>query len=135
MHKHDLAGSSLLAQVLLHGTRRRYRIFAVAGIALVLLSASWMYFALGTDRSRARQNYWFSTKESTSGHQTQKNTSQGGSGSVWSAITPLADAGSLIPPKIWQIMLPKKQSADKLVIDPEKLRDTTSWLAMNTDYA
>ena len=42
---------------------------------------------------------------------------------------------SLIPPKIWQIMLPKGgHGGDLYNVDPEQLRETKSWLAKNIDY-
>lgn len=47
---------------------------------------------------------------------------------------PVSDPSkSPIPPKIWQILLPKGHSRDQ-PIDPEQLKDTASWLAMNVDY-
>jgi alpha 1,6-mannosyltransferase len=134
MHQHEPAGSSLLAQILHHATRRRYRIFTVTGIALVLLWAAWVYYGLGIDGSRARPHHWFPTNDSMKDHQTQTTAGQECSGSGWRAQNPEADVGFLIPPKIWQILLPKKQSVDNLVIAPERLRDTASWLALNTDY-
>jgi len=41
-----------------------------------------------------------------------------------------------IPPKIWQILLPKSSSKSKenFVADPKILAETPSWLAKNTDY-
>lgn len=39
-----------------------------------------------------------------------------------------------IPSKIWQIMLAKDKGIQEAAIDPEDIRETTSWLAMNTDY-
>lgn len=117
--KGDMTSSSLLA--LLHGTRRRTRINAAAGITIFLLATlTWMYCGLRTYQvSTAPQHHWATTKDNTSGYHKEDHP---------------ANASSLIPPKIWQIMLPKKK-ADKFVIDPEKLKDTASWLAMNTDYA
>ncbi|KAK2028990.1 initiation-specific alpha-1,6-mannosyltransferase [Colletotrichum zoysiae] len=41
--------------------------------------------------------------------------------------------GHLIPPKIWQIMLPK-QGSDSTPINPDTLKETATWLAMNPDY-
>ncbi|KAK2036516.1 hypothetical protein LZ31DRAFT_601216 [Colletotrichum somersetense] len=41
--------------------------------------------------------------------------------------------GHLIPPKIWQIMIPKERS-DNSPVKPDKLKETATWLAMNTDY-
>ncbi|KAJ0358740.1 hypothetical protein COL154_008901 [Colletotrichum chrysophilum] len=43
--------------------------------------------------------------------------------------------GHIIPPKIWQIMLPKNWKDKYPVNNPDKLKETASWLAMNTDYA
>jgi hypothetical protein len=42
---------------------------------------------------------------------------------------------SLIPQKIWQIMLPKGgKTVDLYTVDPEQLKETNSWLAKNIDY-
>lgn len=42
--------------------------------------------------------------------------------------------GNLIPPHIWQIMLPKHTNENEtFVINPERLQDTASWIAMNPD--
>ncbi|KDN63595.1 putative initiation-specific alpha-1,6-mannosyltransferase [Colletotrichum sublineola] len=42
--------------------------------------------------------------------------------------------GHLIPPKIWQVMLPKNWSATT-PISPDRLQETKTWLALNPDYA
>jgi hypothetical protein len=86
------------------------------------------------EKGTVQQHYWLPTTDSTNGQHMQKTTGQASSGSDWRAKNPAVGAGSLIPPKIWQIMLPKKQSDSGLAIDPEKLKDTASWLAKNTDY-
>ena len=39
-----------------------------------------------------------------------------------------------IAPKIWQILLPKHASESTKTVDPSELRDTPTWLALNTDY-
>ena len=44
-------------------------------------------------------------------------------------------SASLIPPKIWQIMLPKGNLPKDWAPDPETLQDTLSWVTKNTDYA
>jgi alpha 1,6-mannosyltransferase len=126
---HELADSSLVAQILYQVTRRRYRGFTVTVIALILLLAVWICSDLAVDSFRQLPFDIF-----RSDHQTQRISSQKTSGSKWETQNPTADTGSLIPPKIWQILLPKKQSVDNLVIDPNTLQDTASWLAMNTDY-
>ena len=38
---------------------------------------------------------------------------------------------SLIPSKIWQIYLSKASLTDRRTIDPEQLKDSLTWLAMN----
>ena len=49
--------------------------------------------------------------------------------------SPAANVSHGIPPKIWQILLPKKPSDQKIIPKPEVLEETPSWLVMNTDYA
>ncbi|TDZ36933.1 Initiation-specific alpha-1,6-mannosyltransferase [Colletotrichum spinosum] len=43
----------------------------------------------------------------------------------------------LIPPKIWQIILPKKapESDKDMVIDPAALKESQSWIALNPGYS
>ncbi|KAL2131600.1 hypothetical protein VTI74DRAFT_4816 [Chaetomium olivicolor] len=48
--------------------------------------------------------------------------------------SPAANVSHGIPPKIWQILLPKKTSPPDFVPNPKILEDTPSWLAMNPDY-
>lgn len=52
-----------------------------------------------------------------------------------SAQNPAAHASHGIPPKIWQILLPKKTSPPDWVPNPKMLEDTPSWLTMNPNYA
>ncbi|KAI1075153.1 glycosyltransferase family 32 protein [Whalleya microplaca] len=40
----------------------------------------------------------------------------------------------LIPRNIWQIFLPPTNFRGRFVIDPERIGDTATWLAMNPDY-
>lgn len=48
---------------------------------------------------------------------------------------PTTPSGLLIPPKIWQILLPQARHADgPFTIDPSQLVDTPSWIAKNPDY-
>lgn len=39
-----------------------------------------------------------------------------------------------IPPKVWQIMLPKDPANTKGIFDPKELSQTASWVALNPDY-
>lgn len=41
---------------------------------------------------------------------------------------------SHIPPKVWQIMLPKDPANTKGIFDPKDLSQTASWVALNPDY-
>ncbi|KAK4035118.1 hypothetical protein C8A01DRAFT_48621 [Parachaetomium inaequale] len=72
--------------------------------------------------------------------ETQHGTggASGSHGDDWrhSTQTPAAHVQPGIPPRIWQILLPKSSSASKdtFVADPKILIVTPSWLAMNTDY-
>lgn len=114
----ELAGRPWLPKILYNGVRRQHKIFAASGIALVLLSVAWIYSGLGLDVFRAHPYIGFETKYGTGNHQTQTAN----------------DDGSVIPRQIWQIMLPKNQDVDKVAVNPENLKDTASWLAMNTNY-
>ncbi|KAK4152098.1 glycosyltransferase [Chaetomidium leptoderma] len=52
--------------------------------------------------------------------------------------TAAAEVAYRIPPKIWQIMLPRKQKKPedkKPSADPKILEETPSWLVLNPDYA
>lgn len=122
--------------MLQHVTRRPYRSLTVTVIALFLFSAGWIYSGLAIYGFRPRLLDRFATKDGTSDRQTQATADQKTtSGSEWGTQNHAADAGHLIPPKIWQILLPKKQSSvDDLAMDPDRLPDTASWLAMNLDY-
>ncbi len=72
------------------------------------------------------------------GHPTQTSPeAQATSSDDWrhSNQSPAANVSHGIPPKIWQILLPKKPSDQKFIPKPEILEETPSWLVMNTDYA
>lgn len=114
---HEELASPCPPRILQNVVRRQHKIIAVSGIALVLLSVAWIYSGLGLDVFRAHPHIGFETKYGTGNHQTQT-----------------ANDGSVIPHQIWQIMLPKNQDVDKLAVNPENLKDTASWLAMNTNY-
>ncbi|KAI3339248.1 alpha-1,6-mannosyltransferase Och1 [Ustulina deusta] len=43
--------------------------------------------------------------------------------------------GHHIPPKIWQVMLPRPGSPANTPLNPQSLVDTTSWLAQNPGYS
>ncbi|KAF6799608.1 alpha-mannosyltransferase och1 [Colletotrichum sojae] len=90
-----------------HKARFRYRTL-FAGVGLLALALVW---ALG----RHRGSFTFPSRGRVAW---RTNTTQ------------------LIPPKIWQISLPKKapQSDKDLVLDPEKLQNSASWLAKNPGY-
>ncbi|OLN93092.1 Initiation-specific alpha-1,6-mannosyltransferase 4 [Colletotrichum chlorophyti] len=115
------AESSLREQLVHQLLRLRYKTFAVAGLVLLLLSTTWLYVSSSADGFRIfphragftdkTHDIWFDDHIHTKWH----------------------DTGHLIPPKIWQIMLPKDQSSHK-PINPERLKETASWLALNTDY-
>uniref|UniRef100_L2FM85 Alpha mannosyltransferase n=1 Tax=Colletotrichum fructicola (strain Nara gc5) TaxID=1213859 RepID=L2FM85_COLFN len=94
-------------QPLQHTTRFRYRTLYIAS-ALTLLSLFWIW---GSHRG----SFYPTLMPSA----------------VWRAHT-----SQLIPPKIWQIVLPKKtpQSDKDLVIDAEKLGSSATWTAMNPGY-
>lgn len=119
MHQPELAGyCPTLAEILYHFNRRRHRNYTILSAVLILLSLVWICGRLALDNSSGRDQSWM-----TAGH----DESSGIRNSE-------ALANHLIPPKIWQILLPKGQSVDKHTVDPKMLQHTASWLAMNEDY-
>ncbi|KAI5461868.1 glycosyltransferase family 32 protein [Mariannaea sp. PMI_226] len=53
---------------------------------------------------------------------------------VISTTRPFRANTHLIPPNIWQIMLPKPDAAPGKPIAPAAIEDTLSWIGMNPDY-
>lgn len=109
-----------------HFTRSRYKSFVLACVALFLFFfILWQINDLVVRDSitRALSQIRTSIRE-----QTLINTI---------IETPREDE-DLIPHKIWQIMLSKKHHLyedDDVPIDPATLQDTSTWLAMNPEYA
>ncbi|KAI9148207.1 Initiation-specific alpha-1,6-mannosyltransferase [Paramyrothecium foliicola] len=108
------SSSPLLAQVLSHANRRRSRQFAAVAAALSLLTFVWLWTSATPDVFVGER------------YPSAEGSSQFG----LSMVSPK----HLIPPKIWQIMLPHKAYAEAAAINPEQLQDTPSWLALNRDY-
>lgn len=104
--------------IALFHTPRGHRSSVIAVITLFLFTSIWIYSGRTTIPDSLRRSHalgWFTTTN-------QKN------------LAP--EAGHLIPPKIWQILLTKRDGHENGLgnIDPDKLQDTGSWLAMNADY-
>lgn len=115
---------SQLRQIIGHvSSQRRYRNYAAAGIALILLSMVWLSGNLsGSDSSQrwldeaaSRRVSLWPTKKITGTNHTH-----------------------LVPPNIWQIVLPKTQpypgDPDHVHVDPRQLEHAASWIATNPGY-
>ncbi|EHK49766.1 glycosyltransferase family 32 protein [Trichoderma atroviride IMI 206040] len=124
MHLSEKTDSfSPLRQMLHHvSSQRRYRSYAAAGIALMLLSMVWL-----------------------SGNLTGSNSSQRWLDEAASKRVPLwptkitgTNHTHLVSPNIWQIVLPKTQpypgDADHVHVDPRQLEHAASWIATNPGY-
>ncbi|KAL0939762.1 alpha-mannosyltransferase och1 [Colletotrichum truncatum] len=96
-----------------HPARFRYRTI-VAALCLTLLSLLWVY-------NSHNDSFHFGTRKD---------------GAVPAAAW-RSRVTQLVPPKIWQIVLPKKnpESEKDLTIDPEKVVASASWIAMNSGYS
>lgn len=127
------SADSLGAQILHHATRRRYRGFTIPIVALTLLYTIWICSGLVMDAVEQRPLSGFSFADSNGSHQTHTEEQESNE-PHWATQNPKTNTGHLIPPKIWQILLPKKQTVDNVAMDPDTLRDTPSWLVMNPDY-
>lgn len=112
MSRHNRPG---WLSVLIQAARRLHRGFVLVGVALIITTTVFGVGLLGGSDSKNHAMGRFATNLESYG-------------SDWRKPTP----SFLIPPKIWQISLPKSQGA---VANPAKLQDTLSWLAKNTDYA
>ncbi|CAJ0538684.1 Ff.00g066760.m01.CDS01 [Fusarium sp. VM40] len=121
MHKLQVGGFSLL-ESFHRGGFRRYKTFIITITAFILLYVTWMCSNLVVEAYESRLSYT-----------SDFNTSDDQSGFWWArkATNTLIQS---IPPKIWQIHLPKNGSDEKYVLDSKKLEMTASWLALNTDY-
>ncbi|KAI8280394.1 hypothetical protein K4K59_008556 [Colletotrichum sp. SAR11_240] len=123
--KPELAVRRPLRERFLHQiSRLRYRTCALTGLILILISTFWLYGNSGPNGLR----FPFSADMFSVEHTTWIDNS---TRSDWVKPRP----GHIIPPKIWQIMLPKNWKDKYPVNNPDKLKETASWLAMNTDYA
>lgn len=114
---------SSLRQILHHvSSQRRYRSYAAAGIALILLSMVWLSGNLTGSDSRER---WLDEASS-------KRVS------MWSTKITGTNHTHLIPPNIWQIVLPKTQpypgDPNHVHIDPRQIEHAPSWIATNPGY-
>jgi hypothetical protein len=128
--QYDKTGGDLLHSPLLPnfgGSRRRHRFIALFALAFFLVSALWTYhnLAIVEDDWAARLRVNFP------GTAAPPSSSSPPAGS---ARTGLGAVARLIPQKIWQIMLPR-EDVEMWNVDPEQLRETTSWLAKNIDYS
>lgn len=113
---------SSLRQILHNVSQRRYRNYAAIGIALILLSMIWMSGSLTIYSSTQK---W---------HDDLTNTRV----PEWPTRTGVANNSHLIPPSIWQIILPKDQpfrgDPNRVHVDAKQLENTATWLAMNPDW-
>lgn len=119
MHQREPAPYTWLTQLVHQVARRWHRGFTFLGIAFVITTtAFWAWGGPAWEKAGAYTKGRFATSHERYG-------------SDWR--TP--NDPSLIPPKIWQILLSKKNTAKDAVGDPANLKDTLSWVTKNTDYA
>ncbi|TDZ65960.1 Initiation-specific alpha-1,6-mannosyltransferase [Colletotrichum trifolii] len=115
--------SSLFERATQHFLRLRYRTRLLTGLALLVLSLCWLF---GTSGARSIGRLYNDGFTSMKDHNTWEGSP---AQSDWVKSRP----GHLIPSKIWQIMLPKVWDK-KTPVNPEALKETATWLAMNPDY-
>ncbi|KAL0938083.1 alpha-mannosyltransferase och1 [Colletotrichum truncatum] len=124
--KSEATGLRSLRERILHQiSRLRYRTCAFVGLVLIFLSTFWLYESSGPLGLQLPFNTDIFSKV---GHITWSDDNS--TRSDWVKPHP----GHLIPPKIWQIMLPKNWKERNPINDPTKLKETATWLAMNPDY-
>lgn len=109
--------------VLLYLSRILYRIRLLTLFAFAAVSLCWLYWDSGVNSVSQLYNGFASTK------------GRGSWGDNWTQSEWAAPRRShLIPPKIWQIMLPKGQD-QRTAVSPDALKETATWLGMNPGYA
>ncbi|RFU72026.1 glycosyltransferase family 32 [Trichoderma arundinaceum] len=123
MHLQEKADSfAPLRQILHHVSQRRYRNYAAVGIALILLSMVWLSGSLTIGNSNLNWHDEFANNRVPE----------------WPTRNRVANDSHLIPPSIWQIVLPKNQpyhgDPNHVHVDVKQLEHTASWIAMNPDY-
>lgn len=121
------AASSLFDQAAQHVLRPRNRIRLLAVLALAVLTTCWLLYSTpGLQQTGQPRSHNFTSPKD---HSTWDDT-LASSRLDWVK----AHAGTLIPANIWQIMLPKVWGG-KFVVHSGALKETSTWLAMNPDYA
>ncbi|KAL7799948.1 glycosyltransferase family 32 protein [Trichoderma ceciliae] len=123
MYLHEKADSfSPLWQLLHHVSQRRYRHYAAVGIALILLSMIWLSGSLTINNPNVK---W---PDDPAKNQVPE----------WPSQSRVANGSLLIPPSIWQIVLPRTQpfrgDLNHIHVDVRQLENTASWIATNPDY-
>jgi alpha 1,6-mannosyltransferase len=153
----DRSSSPLLAQFLNTNRRRSKNLATVAlGIALITFFLLWQSSSLdgyavyvpatqqddGSLVAHQEHDAANAVAHHDHEHHEEAPTPAAASSSAASAAPATAQTasgtspitGHLIPPKIWQILLPQKAHTETAPVNPEQLQDTPSWLALNRDY-
>ncbi|TQN63950.1 Initiation-specific alpha-1,6-mannosyltransferase, partial [Colletotrichum shisoi] len=116
--------SALLERVVRYCLRVPHRARLAIGLALILLSGCWLYGnSIAGSIGRGLLNSNFTSRKNC------RTCDDNPRRSDWAKPRP----GHSIPPKIWQIALPKDVDNPQPV-DPDTLAETKTWLAMNQDY-
>ncbi|WDK10192.1 initiation-specific alpha-1,6-mannosyltransferase [Colletotrichum graminicola] len=113
----------MLEKVIYNNSRRRYQPRLWVGINLILLLIFLLYGTSGSINQRLFNNKFTSIK---SPRPWEHNSTP----SEWMKARP----DHLIPPKIWQIVLPKGGKNAHNAVDSDILKETATWLAKNQDY-
>ncbi|TLS30564.1 hypothetical protein PpBr36_03389 [Pyricularia pennisetigena] len=111
--------STLFEQATKNISRPRNRKNVLALLAFTTLSTFWLYGTRIVQRTGQLVQHGFGAPRYHS---------------PWDDIyAAKSRAGHLIPPNIWQVMLPKAWG-DDTPVKSDALKQTASWLAMNKDY-
>ncbi|EHA52708.1 hypothetical protein MCOR27_002513 [Pyricularia oryzae] len=114
--------STLLDQATQTISRPRYRKGLLTVLALTVLSTVWLYGTAIVQRTGQLVKHVNHSFRGPRYHSTWDD-----------AYGVKSHADHLIPPNIWQIMLPKAWG-DDTPVNTDTLKETATWLAMNRDY-
>ncbi|KAI5460824.1 glycosyltransferase family 32 protein [Mariannaea sp. PMI_226] len=122
MSHSELPRSSWQGQLLHFISRRRHKVYLSCGIAMFLMFTIWICGTLGPYDGFSTR---FDTSKRLPASPGEEDSGRGKKSST--------NTIQLIPPKLWQILLPQKDT--KVVLDAKTLEHTASWLVLNPDYA
>jgi hypothetical protein len=132
MLQHEQKGSPILATFSHRASMRLYRYFVIVGIFFIILAVFSLQGTGSLWGLRPEGVVKPFTNEQQSNNHDQGITGQ--QGQRKGEFKALVKSDHPIPPKIWQIILPKKAAERASTVNHDMLKETATWLALNPGY-